>query len=57
MLSTVTVFAALAAGPTLGAIVDYNFVVSNVNTAPDGFQRSAVAVNGLNPGTLITVRA
>lgn len=46
---------ALVAAPTFGAVVNYNFVVNNVKAAPDGFERSVVAVNGLIPGTLIKV--
>ncbi|KAG8726444.1 laccase, partial [Ceratobasidium sp. 423] len=53
MLTTLALVAAAAAGPALGAVVNYDFLVSNVNAAPDGFERSVVAVNGLIPGTLI----
>jgi hypothetical protein len=42
-------------GFSLAANVPYNFRIRNVQAAPDGFQRSVVAVNGLVPGTLITV--
>ncbi|CCO32770.1 Laccase-4 [Rhizoctonia solani AG-1 IB] len=41
-------------GFSLAANVPYNFRIRNVQAAPDGFQRSVVAVNGLVPGTLIT---
>ncbi|KAG9084204.1 laccase [Ceratobasidium sp. 370] len=54
MFASTAVLAALAASPALAAFADYNFVVSNVNAAPDGFERSVVAVNGQIPGTLIT---
>ncbi|CAE6434081.1 unnamed protein product [Rhizoctonia solani] len=53
MLSTIALVAFAAAGSTLGAIVNYDFVINNVNAAPDGFERSVVAVNGQIPGTLI----
>lgn len=55
MLANAAVLAALAASPGLAAIVNSNFVISNVNASPDGFNRSVVAVNGKIPGTLITV--
>lgn len=55
MFTTFAILAALAASPALGATVDYDFQISNVNLSPDGFQRSVVAVNGLIPGTLVTV--
>ncbi|CAE6472720.1 unnamed protein product [Rhizoctonia solani] len=54
MISALAIVAAAAAAPVLGAVVDYNFVISNVQAAPDGFERSVVAVNGQIPGTLIT---
>jgi hypothetical protein len=55
MFTNAAVLAVLAVGSALGATVDYNFEISNVNASPDGFERSVVAVNGLIPGTLITV--
>ncbi|KAF8594746.1 laccase-4 [Ceratobasidium sp. AG-I] len=54
MFAPFAILAALAASPALGATVDYDFNISNVNLSPDGFERSVVAVNGLIPGTLIT---
>ncbi|CAE6424865.1 unnamed protein product [Rhizoctonia solani] len=53
MLPTIALVAVAAAGSTLGATVNYDFVISNINAAPDGFERSVVAVNGQIPGTLI----
>ncbi|KAJ1302813.1 hypothetical protein OPQ81_003119 [Rhizoctonia solani] len=53
MLSSLALIAAAAAGPALGAVVNYDFTISNVQAAPDGFERSVVAVNGQIPGTLI----
>ena len=47
--------ALLAILSSLAANVPYNFRIRNVQAAPDGFQRSVVSVNGLIPGTLITV--
>ena len=55
MFAPFAILAALAASPALGATVDYDFKISNVNMSPDGFERSVVAVNDLIPGTLITV--
>ena len=59
MLSHIAALSLLAAvsKPALAAFVDYNFVVKNVNASPDGFQRSVASVDGLLPGTLITVSA
>ncbi|QRW22339.1 Multicopper oxidase [Rhizoctonia solani] len=54
MKSALAIVAAVTASPVLGAFVDYNFVIGNVQAAPDGFRRSVVAVNGQIPGTLIT---
>ncbi|KAF8713643.1 multicopper oxidase family, partial [Rhizoctonia solani] len=54
MKSALAIVAAVTASPVLGAFVDYNFVIGNVQAAPDGFERSVVAVNGQIPGTLIT---
>ncbi|KAG8692084.1 laccase, multicopper oxidase, benzenediol:oxygen oxidorectuctase, partial [Ceratobasidium sp. 394] len=54
MFTSTAVLAALAASPALAAFVDYNFEISNVKLAPDGFERSVVAVNGKIPGELIT---
>jgi hypothetical protein len=55
MFANAAFFAVLAVGSALGATVDYNFEISYVNASPDGFQRSVVAVNGLIPGTLVTM--
>jgi hypothetical protein len=55
MIPTFLVFVAVATSSALGAVVDYNFVISNVQASPDGFERSIVAVNGQIPGTLVTV--
>jgi iron transport multicopper oxidase len=49
----VTLFSALASS-TLAATQNYNFNVLNANIAPDGFDRSAVTVNGVFPGPLIS---
>ncbi|KAG9119655.1 laccase, partial [Ceratobasidium sp. 392] len=54
MITSTAFLAALAVSPALAAFVDHNFIISNVNAAPDGFERSVVAVNGLIPGTIIT---
>ncbi|CAE6445099.1 unnamed protein product [Rhizoctonia solani] len=54
MIPKFFVFVAAATSSALGAVVDYNFVVSNVQASPDGLERTIVAVNGQIPGTLVT---
>jgi hypothetical protein len=59
MLSSLVTFALLSASvnSAIGAVVDYNFDIRNVNVSPDGFERSIVSVNGHVPGTFVKVHA